>query len=242
MDDKKPLVKIKVFQAPIIYFLVLSLFLISTYSIYFIFSNEEIREIAHEDGIFEYLSFFSFIFASFLYFKSYKKNKNIYLLLFSLLMFVAAGEEISWGQRIIGFETPEFIEKNNVQKEFNLHNIEIFNARHANGESKKGISRLLEVNFLFKLFCITYCFILPLSTTLIPKINTFISNIHLPIPPLIFGLIFIFNWFSMRLLIDYDIVSYTSYLYEIMETNAAFMLLALAFYFNKNSKLNFHKN
>ena len=231
----------KVFQAPFIYFLVLSLFLIGTYSIYFIFSNEEINTLGDEDGIFEWVSFFSFLFASVLFFKSYKKNKNIYLLLLSIVMFFAAGEEISWGQRIIGFATPESIKNNNVQKEFNLHNLEVFNAHYFNGETKKGISRLLEINFLFKLFCLIYCFVLPLISTLSPKINTLISKIDLPIPPLLFGLIFVLNWFTMRLLLDFDGLLYTMYIYEIMEVNAAFMLLALAFYFNKNLELNFQK-
>lgn len=33
------------------------------------------------------------------------------------------GEEINWGQRIIGFETPAFLANPNIQGEFNLHNI-----------------------------------------------------------------------------------------------------------------------
>ena len=35
----------------------------------------------------------------------------------------AAGEEISWGQRIFDFETPDFLMHLNVQNEFNVHNI-----------------------------------------------------------------------------------------------------------------------
>jgi hypothetical protein len=34
-----------------------------------------------------------------------------------------AGEEISWGQRIIGFSVPEAIRAANTQGEFNLHNL-----------------------------------------------------------------------------------------------------------------------
>jgi hypothetical protein len=45
------------------------------------------------------------------------------LALFALGMFVAAGEEISWGQRIFGIETPESIREDNVQGELNLHNL-----------------------------------------------------------------------------------------------------------------------
>lgn len=32
-------------------------------------------------------------------------------------------EEISWGQRLIGFETPEFFRRHNLQREANLHNL-----------------------------------------------------------------------------------------------------------------------
>ena len=38
------------------------------------------------------------------------------------LVFVA-GEEISWGQRIIGFATPDYLLDINIQEELNLHNI-----------------------------------------------------------------------------------------------------------------------
>ena len=38
-------------------------------------------------------------------------------------MVFAAGEEISWGQRIFGFATPEFLLPLNQQQEFNVHNI-----------------------------------------------------------------------------------------------------------------------
>lgn len=41
-----------------------------------------------------------------------------------MLFFIAcAGEEISWGQRILDIKTPEIISKINIQNETNLHNI-----------------------------------------------------------------------------------------------------------------------
>lgn len=46
------------------------------------------------------------------------------VLAWALLMFVFMGEEISWGQRILGFGTPEVLMAINHQQEFNLHNIE----------------------------------------------------------------------------------------------------------------------
>jgi hypothetical protein len=43
---------------------------------------------------------------------------------FAALFFVMGMEEISWGQRIIGFATPESIAAENWQGEFNLHNMQ----------------------------------------------------------------------------------------------------------------------
>jgi hypothetical protein len=43
----------------------------------------------------------------------------------AFLFFFAAGEEISWGQRIFGLETPDFFIDKNLQNETNLHNLEI---------------------------------------------------------------------------------------------------------------------
>ena len=40
-----------------------------------------------------------------------------------MAMVFAAGEEISWGQRIFGFATPDFLMPLNAQQEFNVHNI-----------------------------------------------------------------------------------------------------------------------
>ena len=40
-----------------------------------------------------------------------------------LMLFVAAGEEISWGQRILGIESPDYFKENNTQQETNFHNL-----------------------------------------------------------------------------------------------------------------------
>ena len=48
----------------------------------------------------------------------------IYILGCVAFMF-AAGEEISWGQRIFDFDTPENLMNINLKNEFNIHNIEI---------------------------------------------------------------------------------------------------------------------
>ncbi|WP_370210402.1 hypothetical protein [Roseovarius sp.] len=42
---------------------------------------------------------------------------------YALLFFLAAGEEVSWGQRIFGWESTEFFMENNKQYETNFHNL-----------------------------------------------------------------------------------------------------------------------
>lgn len=55
--------------------------------------------------------------------------RHLFLIGWVLLMFVFAGEELSWGQRLFGFATPEVVGRSNIQNEFNLHNLAFFQSR-----------------------------------------------------------------------------------------------------------------
>jgi len=50
---------------------------------------------------------------------------------YALLFFLAAGEEISWGQRIVGWASGDFFAANNYQGETNLHNLKVGEMRLA---------------------------------------------------------------------------------------------------------------
>jgi hypothetical protein len=84
-----------------------------------------------EDRIIEWLTFSFFCAASILSFlilvyrNTMAKLAIWYFIFMGIFLLVCAGEEISWGQRILGFETPQNIEVINEQKEFNLHNLEM---------------------------------------------------------------------------------------------------------------------
>jgi hypothetical protein len=58
---------------------------------------------------------------------SLRKNKKTLWLtgtfIFMILFLFAAGEEVSWGQRIFNVESGEFFKENNAQGETNLHNL-----------------------------------------------------------------------------------------------------------------------
>lgn len=74
-------------------------------------------------------------------------------LIFAFLFFFAAGEEISWGQRIFGWETGDFFE-DNLQNETNLHNLEIGDINI----NKLIFSQILTGVMVIYLFIIPYLF------------------------------------------------------------------------------------
>ncbi|MCZ7674723.1 MAG: hypothetical protein M5U35_00845 [Roseovarius sp.] len=42
---------------------------------------------------------------------------------YAIVFFFGAGEEMSWGQRIFGWESGEYFQQHNFQGETNLHNL-----------------------------------------------------------------------------------------------------------------------
>ena len=84
-----------------------------------------------EDGPLEWLQFaeyfISSLFGILIFFKSKKRkslNSFIWLILSAFCFFIAA-EEISWGERIIGFSLNSLTEIS-IQSETNLHNLPFF--------------------------------------------------------------------------------------------------------------------
>lgn len=88
------------------------------------------RYLTAEDGPIEWLGFACFAFAGIMGFRiarlcwrSDRRRVAILYGIFALGMIFAAGEEISWGQRVLDIETPEILEEINKQEELNIHNI-----------------------------------------------------------------------------------------------------------------------
>ena len=82
-----------------------------------------------EDGPIEWLTVIALLCGAFLCWyranilKPFRSNIFIASLIFLGMLFLfGAGEEISWGQRIIGVKSPSFFIENNSQMETNFHN------------------------------------------------------------------------------------------------------------------------
>ena len=92
-----------------------------------------------EDSVVEYLTFALFLLTGVLLFFTAAAERSswrrgVYILGGIVLVF-AAGEEISWGQRIFNFATPDFLIGVNERNEFNVHNIayDVFDGIYRNG-------------------------------------------------------------------------------------------------------------
>lgn len=89
--------------------------------------------IIQEDNLVEYLTAFLFLISGAIVFsllrfrQMFQPNRLrklfvIAVMIIGVALTVIAAEEISWGQRILGIETPEFIAQQNTQDEITLHN------------------------------------------------------------------------------------------------------------------------
>lgn len=99
------------------------------------FFEEAFVHMYTEDGLFEYLTAIFFLIAAVffvLFLTNSRKELGGYMkfviLTLALLCFFTGMEEISWGQRILGIETPERMKELNYQEETTLHNL--IDARH----------------------------------------------------------------------------------------------------------------
>ena len=191
-----------------ILFITIFIFFILIYCIVFL-PEETFLHLVEEDGLLESIAailfFLTAIFFLFLFFRiksfSQKKDqlhfntlpKRIFFLLLALLFIVLCGEEISWGQRILGFDTPQHIKDRNMQEEFNFHNLDIFNLTDKEANKKTGIAKYLTAKKIFTYVFILYLFIIPLSVRLSQNIKKLTNKFFLPIPEIGLGILFILN-------------------------------------------------
>jgi hypothetical protein len=171
--------------------------------------KETFLSLVKEDGLFENAGAILFLLTSVLFFVLFFRNdkfskpedrayfstpsKRIFFLLLGLLFFVLLGEEISWGQRIFGFETPESIEARNVQDEFNIHNLEIFHLKNEQKVQKTGIQAMFTAKKMFVYVFIMYLFIIPLCVKFIEPIKSLTRRFYLPVPMIGLGILFILD-------------------------------------------------
>lgn len=82
---------------------------------------------AQEDGVIEWATTFAFLAAAVMSARELRRDaprfESVVRVGFVLFCVLVAGEEISWGQRIVGFQPPEVFLERNFQQELNIHNV-----------------------------------------------------------------------------------------------------------------------
>ena len=118
------------FSAPEKLTLILILFLLATGFFLFYTDLQGFENFLEEDGIAEWLTVAGLLLGTIVCFyrlvKLLHKKSKWFLFVtlgLGLFLFFAAGEEISWGQRLFGVETPAYFKQHNSQQETNLHNL-----------------------------------------------------------------------------------------------------------------------
>lgn len=220
------------------YMITIGVFFLICYGFVIFSDDDTIALIGDEDRVFEWLTCLFFATSSVFFFLTLIKTRNLFYLIFAIVFLFGAGEEISWGQRVLGFETPETVNKINVQKEFNLHNIEIFNNKDLDGNLKRETDKLLDMNFLFKLFVMVYGIIIPLSVYHLKFVSRITRKLRFPVPSVSIGIFFLISWgiyrlISIFILADSSYSCFASFV-EIFECTQSFVLAVMSlFLFNE---------
>jgi len=132
-----------------------------------------------EDGLAEWLTFVELLIMSVYsfmssYLFSHSKNeaaaRRVWLF-FGFLFLFGAMEEISWGQRILGIESPGWFLKHNRQGETNIHNLVIYGV---------NINRLVFGKILTMILGI-YGFAIPLGYRLNERFKGFLNRWRIPV-------------------------------------------------------------
>jgi len=219
-----------------------------SYLIVFVLSPDTVGWVAKEDGIIEYIGAACFLAASVLFFVLYKQSRasgsipfipmsgNVFYLLLGLAFLFVCMEEISWGQRIFGFETPESIRGANSQSEFNIHNLQVFHGETESGERKSFFALLLNMDRMFSMFWFSYCFLLPIIYKVSSPARKLLDTMLMPIVPLFLGSIFVLNYALTKGLEAIVDAQLHHSIVEIKESIIAMLFLLLAIWFLRNGR------
>lgn len=141
--------------------------------------EETFQRLVREDGFVEYTTvFFLFLSGLVCIYRAfrYRSERNfmgvLTWALLAILFFFAAGDEISWGQRIFGIESSDFFLAHNKQAETNLHNLVV------GGHS---VNKIIFSSLLFVVLIIYFLFWRPLVLK-VPAVRKLNDRFCVPVP------------------------------------------------------------
>jgi hypothetical protein len=132
-----------------------------------------------EDGFFQWMTFYTLLFASLMSFyrsnilKPFRGNTFAFFLIASGIIFlVLALDEMSWLQRVFGFQSPQFFEQYNTSMKVNFHHLVLYGFHFNNLIFTIGIKILGTIYFL----------VLPYLYKKVEKFKNFVNRFAIPLP------------------------------------------------------------
>jgi hypothetical protein len=192
---------------------------------------------AHEDGPVESIGALAFLAGSFAFGAVYRRSRRGgrewwtrrlfrghpgHLALCAIL-FLACMEEISWGQRLLGLETPEAIARVNRQREINIHNLSWFHGLDQEHHRKGNLELSHNLDRLFSAFNVTLGVLLPLLYRR-ERVRALLDRLGAPALALGVGTLFLGNYAVSKVL---ERFAPRHGIVEIKECNAALIWLGL---------------
>lgn len=208
------------------YFSTILITLLLCFSLYLFMDEASMAWIGDEDNFFEWMTSLCFLASAVLCFMFFARKRNIFFLLLAIVFFVGFGEEISWGQRVFGYSTPESLVEINAQKEFNFHN-----------------TMTWEINFIFKVFTLAFGIALPFLVYHFKAISRLTARLRMPVPPISLGIFFMADWLVFKFTVTVLPQGYTPKYYfaatEIYEFITSFILVSIFYFFfiNRNKMI-----
>lgn len=120
-------------RRPLVIVAAFTLFVVAYWVLYGEANAFHRRWIRGEDRLVEWISFLGYAGATLFMAAALRRWSaipawtRVFMAGVCVFLFMCAGEEISWGQRAVGFSTPAAIKHHNEQAEFNLHNLDLRN-------------------------------------------------------------------------------------------------------------------
>lgn len=233
-----------IMKKKVILFSVIFLVTILAYLPLFVCDFNKVMTLTDEDHLYENLQAIFFLITSlimlYLFFTSttsedsyLKTRKNLCYLGLFLVFFVFFGEEISWGQRILGIAEPEFMQKANAQGELNLHNLWFLQSYDHNMNQKSGLENLFTSSRLYTAFWVIFCVLIPVLNYLSSGLRRFFSRLNIPMVPFWIGGLFAANYAVQKIMERIWVTSNGQPLSEIKETDMSllFLITGIAFFF-----------
>ncbi len=156
-----------------IFVLLISYFIIS----WFFFRRVYLHNL-FEDRYLEWAQFYFLAFTSVLCLRSardawHKEGRiHFFYIFLGLICAAVAIEELSWGQRLFGLDSPRFFLDHNAQGETDFHNI-----------LGEYLAILIDYTYLLGLSAIVYGFGLPILVSRSSKIREILRRFYIEIPP-----------------------------------------------------------